>query len=80
MTQSRGMSLIEAVTTAGRSVLVAGATVVIAVMGLFLVQLEYMNGVALSTSITILVVMMTSLTLLPALLDRLLRAMPRLPV
>ena len=61
-------ALIEAVTTAGRSVLVAGATVVIAVMGLFLVQLEYMNGVALSTSITILVVMMTSLTLLPALL------------
>lgn len=61
-------ALIEAVTTAGRSVLVAGMTVIIAVMGLFLVGLEYMNSVALSTSITILAVMLTSLTLLPALL------------
>jgi RND superfamily putative drug exporter len=61
-------ALIEAVTTAGRSVLVAGSTVIIAVMGLFLVQLDYMNGVAMSTSITILIVMLTSLTLLPALL------------
>jgi RND superfamily putative drug exporter len=61
-------ALIEAVTTAGRSVLVAGSTVIIAVLGLFLVGVEYMNGVALSTSITILIVMLTALTLLPALL------------
>jgi RND superfamily putative drug exporter len=64
-------SIVEAITTAGRSVLVAGATVVIAVMGLFLVGVEYMNGVALSTSITILIVMLTSLTLLPAILSML---------
>lgn len=61
-------SLIEAVTTAGRSVLVAGSTVVIAVMGLFLIGVEYMQGVAVSTSASILVVMIAAITLLPALL------------
>jgi putative drug exporter of the RND superfamily len=59
----------EAVSTAGRSVLVAGGTVVIALMGLFLMGLEYMNGVALSTSLAVLVVMAASVTLLPALLS-----------
>jgi RND superfamily putative drug exporter len=61
-------ALTEAVTTAGRSVLVAGSTVIIAVMGLFLVGVEYMRGVALATTVCILVVMVTALTLLPALL------------
>ncbi|MGK2877742.1 MAG: MMPL family transporter [Solirubrobacterales bacterium] len=61
-------SLVEAVATAGRSVIVAGSTVVLAVMGLFLVGVQYMRGVALSTSLSILVVMFTAITLLPALL------------
>lgn len=61
-------SLVEAVATAGRSVLVAGSTVVLAVMGLFLVGVQYMRGVALSTSLSVLVVMFTAVTLLPALL------------
>ncbi|MGB0872259.1 MAG: MMPL family transporter [Solirubrobacterales bacterium] len=61
-------ALIEAVTTAGRSVLVAGGTVVVAVMGLFFVGISYMNGVALATAVSVLVVMLTALTLLPALL------------
>ena len=58
----------EAVSTAGRSVLVAGGTVIISLLGLFLVGLEYMNGVALSASLAVLVVMVASVTLLPALL------------
>ncbi|MBJ7348464.1 MAG: MMPL family transporter, partial [Thermoleophilaceae bacterium] len=61
-------ALIEAVTTAGRSVLVAGGTVVIAVMGLFLIGVEYMRGVAMATSLSILVVMVAAITLLPAML------------
>lgn len=61
-------SLVEALSTAGRSVIVAGTTVVLAVMGLFLVGVEYMRGVALDTSLAVLVVMFTSITLLPALL------------
>jgi putative drug exporter of the RND superfamily len=59
----------EAVATAGRSVLVAGSTVVISLMGLFLMGLEYMNGAALSASLAVLVVMAASVTLLPALLS-----------
>ena len=58
----------EAVATAGRSVLVAGTTVVISMMGLFLMGLTYLHGVALSAIIAVLVVMAASVTLLPALL------------
>ncbi|HEX3561931.1 MAG TPA: MMPL family transporter, partial [Solirubrobacterales bacterium] len=54
---------------AGRSVIIAGSTVVIAVLGLFLTGLSYMYGVALSAAIAVLVVMLASITLLPALLS-----------
>jgi RND superfamily putative drug exporter len=59
---------IEAMTTAGHSVLVAGATVVIALMGLFLMRLPYLYGVALSSSLAVLTVMAATVTLLPALI------------
>ncbi len=62
-------AVVEAVTTAGRSVLIAGATVVVAVLGLCLTGLTYMYGVALSASFAVLVVMVASVTLLPALLS-----------
>jgi putative drug exporter of the RND superfamily len=58
----------EAVETAGRSVLVAGTTVLISVNGLFLMGVGYLQGVALSTSLAVLAVMAASVTLLPALL------------
>ena len=55
--------------TAGRSVLIAGSTVVIAVLGLVLTGLPYMYGVAISASMAVLVVMLAAVTLLPALLS-----------
>jgi putative drug exporter of the RND superfamily len=61
-------AVVEAVTTAGRSVLVAGTTVVISLLGLFLMGLSYLQGVALSASFAVLVTMAASVTLLPALL------------
>jgi RND superfamily putative drug exporter len=61
-------AVVEAVTTAGRSVLIAGGTVVIAVLGLFLTGLPYMYGVAISASLAVLVVMLASISLLPAFL------------
>ncbi|MDP9188992.1 MAG: MMPL family transporter, partial [Actinomycetota bacterium] len=64
-------AVIEAVTTAGRSVIIAGATVVVAVLGLALTGLPYMYGVAISASLAVLVVMLASVTLLPALLSML---------
>jgi RND superfamily putative drug exporter len=69
--KDRHDAVVEAVTTAGRSVLIAGATVVISVLGLMLTGLTYMYGVAFSAAIAVLVVMVASITLLPAVLGML---------
>jgi RND superfamily putative drug exporter len=66
--KDRHDAVVEAVTTAGRSVIIAGATVVISVLGLFLTGLPYMYGVAISASLAVLVVMFAAVSLLPALL------------
>jgi putative drug exporter of the RND superfamily len=65
---ARHDAIVEAVSTAGRSVVIAGFTVVIAVLGLLLTGLPYMYGVAISASLAVLVVMLAAITLLPALL------------
>jgi RND superfamily putative drug exporter len=57
-----------AMTTAGRSVVVAGSTVVISMLGLLLMGLPYLVGVAFAASVSVLTVMLASVTLLPALL------------
>jgi putative drug exporter of the RND superfamily len=62
-------AVLEAITTAGRSVILAGTVVVISVLGLALTGLPYMYGVAISASLAVLVVMLASVTLLPALLS-----------
>ncbi len=67
--KDRHDAVVEAVTTAGRSVILAGATVVIAVLGLALTGLPYMYGVAIAASLAVLVVMLASVTFLPALLS-----------
>src|SRR5918994_3231926 len=67
--KDRHDAVVEAVTTAGRSVIIAGATVVIAVLGLALTGLPYMYGVAISASFPVLVGMLAAVTLLPALLS-----------
>ena len=67
--KDRHDAVVEAVTTAGRSVILAGCTVVIAVLGLILTGLTYMYGVAIATSLAVLVVMLASITLLPAFLS-----------
>jgi putative drug exporter of the RND superfamily len=61
-------ALVEAVTTAGRSVLIAGTTVVISFLGLFLLGVSFLYGVAVSVSLAVLIVMAAAVTLLPALL------------
>jgi RND superfamily putative drug exporter len=67
--KDRHDAVVEAVTTAGRSVIIAGCTVVLAVLGLALTGLDYMYGVAISASLAVLVVMLASISLLPALLS-----------
>jgi RND superfamily putative drug exporter len=61
-------SVVQAIDTAGRAVLFAGCTVVIALLGMMLLGVSFLYGVALSASIGVLLVMLGSLTLLPALL------------
>src|SRR5919106_352151 len=64
----RRAATVEAIDTAGRSVLVAGTTVVISILGLFVVGIPSLYGVAVSAALAVLVVMAGSVTLLPALL------------
>ena len=59
---------VHAMRTAGRSVLVAGTTVVIGMMGLLVLRESLMNGVAVAAAATVAMVVLGSLTLLPALL------------
>jgi putative drug exporter of the RND superfamily len=58
-----------AMNTAGRSIAFAGATVVIAVLGLFVVGVHIFYGVALAVALTVVLVLAASLTLLPAVLS-----------
>src|SRR4051812_27627019 len=66
--KSRHDAVVEAVTRAGRSAVIAGLTVVVAVLGLCLTGLSYMYGVAISTALAVLVMLAASISLLPALL------------
>jgi RND superfamily putative drug exporter len=61
-------SVVQAMDTAGRAVLFAGTTVVIALLGMMLLGVDFLYGVAIAASIGVLLVMLASLTLLPALL------------
>ena len=57
---------IAALGTAGRAVLLAGSTVVIALLGLFVVGLPFMDGLAAATIVAVFLVLAAALTLLPA--------------
>ena len=59
----------EAVETAGRAVLFAGGTVIIALLGLFVLGINFFNGLAVASAVTVLMVMLSALWMLPALLS-----------
>jgi RND superfamily putative drug exporter len=61
-------SIVIALDTAGRSVLFAGGTVVISLLGMLLMGISFVQGLAVSASVTVLITVLASLTLLPALL------------
>jgi putative drug exporter of the RND superfamily len=66
--RDRRGAMSESLQTAGRSVLVAGTTVIVALAGLLLMRLSFMTGVAFAAMIAVLVAMTAALTLVPALL------------
>ena len=66
--QDAGAAAVTAMRTAGRTVLIAGTTVVIGMLGLLVLRQQLLNGVAMAAAATVAMVLLGSLTLLPALL------------
>ncbi|WP_432038082.1 MMPL family transporter [Streptomyces cucumeris] len=68
----RGLTVEEAarraVATSGRAVVFAGATVCLALLGMLVLRLDFLGGVAVAASLTVAFTVAASLTLLPALL------------
>lgn len=60
---------IEAVNTSGRAVIFAGTAVVIALLGLFVLNINFMDGLAVAAALTVVMVMLTAVTLLPAIIS-----------
>ncbi|MFF2510847.1 MMPL family transporter [Streptomyces sp. NPDC058086] len=69
----RGLPVAEAarnaVATTGRAVVFAGATVCIALLGMLILRLSFLGGVAIAASSTVVLTVAASVTLLPALLS-----------
>jgi len=63
-------SVLVAMNTSGRAVLLAGTTVIIALLGMFALGVTFLYGLAIASALAVLLTMVTSLTVLPALLSR----------
>jgi RND superfamily putative drug exporter len=63
-------AVIEAMDTSGRAILLAGTTVVIALLGMFATGVAFMYGLAIASVLAVLLTLAASLTVLPALLSR----------
>jgi uncharacterized membrane protein YdfJ with MMPL/SSD domain len=61
-------AIVTAMRTAGKSVLTAGTTVCIGMLGLLVLRQQLLNGVAIAASATVAMTVLASLTLLPALI------------
>ena len=61
-------AVIRAVDSSGRAVIFAGITVIISLLGLFIVGLSFVRGLAAASAISVLLMMLASITLLPALI------------
>ena len=61
-------AVVHAIDTSGRAVLFAGGTVVISLLGLFLIGVSFIRGLAIGASLAVLFVMAAAVTLLPAVL------------
>jgi len=63
-------AIVNAMDTAGRAVLFAGMTVIIALLGQFALGVDFLYGLAIASSLAVLMTMLAALTVLPALLSR----------
>jgi RND superfamily putative drug exporter len=65
-----GPATTVAMDTAGRAVLFAGTTVILALLGMLVLGLSFLDGLAIASVLAVLLTMLAALTLLPALLSR----------
>jgi RND superfamily putative drug exporter len=63
-------AVVAAMDTAGRAVLFAGTTVIIALLGMFALGVSFLYGLAVAASLGVLLTMLAALTILPVLLSR----------
>jgi RND superfamily putative drug exporter len=63
-------AVIQAMDTSGRAILLAGATVIIALLGMFATSVSFMYGLSIASVVAVLLVLLASLTVLPAMLSR----------
>jgi putative drug exporter of the RND superfamily len=63
-------SISEAMDTAGRAVLFAGITVIIALLGQFALGVSFLYGLAVASALAVLMTMLAALTILPSVLSR----------
>ncbi|WP_327700298.1 MMPL family transporter [Streptomyces sp. NBC_00459] len=61
-------SAVTALNTSGRAVLFAGGTVCIALAGMLVMNMRFLDGVVIATSLTVVLSVLAATTLLPALL------------
>mgnify|MGYP006277181115 CR=1 FL=1 len=59
----------EAIDTSGRAVLFAGVTVMISLLGMYMMGMKFIYGLAVAGSVTVGIMVIAALTLLPALLS-----------
>ena len=62
-------AVLEAVGTAGKAVAFAGTTVMVALLGMFVLRINFFNGLAIAAAAAVLMVMLSALWMLPALLS-----------
>ena len=61
-------AVVHSIDTSGRAVLFAGGTVVVSLLGLLLIGVSFIRGLAIGASLAVLLVMAAAITLLPAVL------------
>jgi putative drug exporter of the RND superfamily len=63
-------SVVEAMDTSGRAILLAGSTVIIALLGMFATGVTFLYGLSIASILAVLLTLGASLTVLPAMLSR----------
>jgi RND superfamily putative drug exporter len=63
-------AVVGAMNTAGRAIVFAGCTVIIALLGMIALGISFLSGAGIAAALAVLMTMLAALTVLPALLSR----------